>query len=164
MKQESCNVLRLATLDETRVDEEGDTLRSHVRARSTFAKRVRRTLFGLKLNFLIPSSKVVFLCLAFSKRLGSSLGTTSGVAAPDKLLSIPGRPSPDRPDPPFATVVKSVSLPRPIAPFPSSLILGGPGVPGVVVGSAAPPPAPFAAHETRLLSTATRHSRLCRLR
>lgn len=35
------------------------------------------TRFGLKLNFLIPSSKVVFFCFAFSNLAGSS--TMSGV-------------------------------------------------------------------------------------
>jgi hypothetical protein len=93
MKEETGDVLRLVAPNEACFDEEGNTLVTEQipRQRPFFGEKrngrsLRRTLFGLKLNFLIPSSSVVFLNFAFSNRLGSSEGTTSGVFVPLKLL------------------------------------------------------------------------------
>ena len=75
MQQEGSNISRRSAADEARLEQIGYALQKSSDEQSTLD--FIRTLFGLKLNFLIPSSSVVFLCLAFSKRPGSSLYVSS---------------------------------------------------------------------------------------
>jgi hypothetical protein len=105
-----------------------------------------RTLFGLKLNRLIPSRRIVFRCLALAKRSGSS--GRSGVVTLDGSWD----------------EIDGVSRSEEVLGFPSEEARGF-ELPGsdAVTGSARTPFSAVVPHATRDLSTETRHSRAWRL-
>lgn len=72
LKQEAGDVLWRCTRNKASLDEEGNPLKAAINNSSEFPKKCKRTRFGLKLNFLMPSNNVVFFCLALSNFVGSS--------------------------------------------------------------------------------------------
>ena len=75
--EEASNSRWLSAPDEASFDQELYTLGNEGSVHVHFNILLSLTFFGLKLNFLMPSSSVVFFCFALSNLLGSS--TTSGV-------------------------------------------------------------------------------------
>lgn len=105
------------------------------------------TRFGLKLNFRIPSSNVVFFCFALSNLPGSSL--FSGVAVLETSATEEGS-----------------GLSRAVSEDPLSNLTSSEGrgcVLGFTIGSATVLPA-WVPHTTSDRKTATKHSKLCRFR
>ncbi len=98
----------------------------------------KHTLFGLKLNFFIPSSNVVFFCFALSNLVGSS--ASSGVGP--LVTSAP-------PGDNFSTEKSGVIVSRRDSSA-CGRVVGSIGCSGVAVP-----------HATNDLRTATRHSRPC---
>ena len=110
----------------------------------------RPTRLGLKLNFLIPSSSVVFLCFALSNLLGSS--ETSGVGCRLSLALSGGLLSLSRDRDGSGVTVSSRD-----SSGGGTLLRVSPGL------SLGPPADEVVPHVTKDFNTPTRHSRLCLL-